>query len=116
MGRIRTIKPAFFKHEELFDLEANSGLPIRLSFAGLWTIADKQGRFKWKPRAIKSDVLPFDDLDFELILDELVGAGLLIKYEVGGELFGCIASFSEHQRPNSRVHRDRDWETLIHPE
>ena len=31
MSRIRTVKPELFKHEELFDLERETGLPIRIS-------------------------------------------------------------------------------------
>ena len=29
MGRIRTVKPEFFKHEVLHDLEQETGLPIK---------------------------------------------------------------------------------------
>jgi hypothetical protein len=31
MSRIRTIKPDFFTHEDLFDAEQESGLPLRLT-------------------------------------------------------------------------------------
>ena len=46
MSRIRTVKPELFKHEELFDTELASGLPLRLAFTGLFTVADCEGRFK----------------------------------------------------------------------
>jgi hypothetical protein len=59
MARIRTIKPDFFRHELLQDLEAeNPGLYPMLFFIGLLTLSDKSGRFEWKPRAIKPRVLP----------------------------------------------------------
>lgn len=35
MARIRTIKPEFFLHDELFELEKETGLPVRLTFIGL---------------------------------------------------------------------------------
>lgn len=54
MSRIRTVKPELFKHEELFDAEQNSKLPLRLAFIGLFTVADREGRFKWRPRTLKA--------------------------------------------------------------
>ena len=64
MARIRTVKPDLFRHEALYELEIETGLPIRFSFAGLFTTCDRRGRFKWKPRQLKLDVLPYDNLDF----------------------------------------------------
>ena len=46
MARIRTVKPELFRHEELFLPEKESGLPLRLSLIGLFTVADTKGRFK----------------------------------------------------------------------
>jgi hypothetical protein len=34
MARIRTIKPEFFRHGGLFDAEIETGLPLRVAFAG----------------------------------------------------------------------------------
>ncbi len=60
-SRIRTIKPEFFLHEGLHDL----GDPLaRLAFIGLWCYSDRAGRFRWKPRALKILILPYDDCDF----------------------------------------------------
>ena len=42
MSRTRLIKPAFFKHAELYAAEAESGLRLRIAFAGLWTVADRE--------------------------------------------------------------------------
>lgn len=102
MGRIRTIKPAFFKHEELFEAEKASSLPLRVAFSGLWTVADRDGRFAWKPRALKTDVLPYDDVDFVFVLEALVKFGFVVKYTIGGREFGYIPSFGEHQVVNPR--------------
>lgn len=102
MARIRSIKPEFFAHEKLFDLEASCGLPVRLAFAGLWTVADREGRFKWRPRTIKKDVLPYDDVDFSAILNALEGAGFVRRYEVDGEEYGLIPAFNKHQHINTR--------------
>lgn len=102
MSRIRSIKPKFFKHEELFDAERATGLPLRLAFAGLWTVADREGRFKWKPREIKTDVLPYDDVDFSAVMDALAKYNFILKYRCGGDVLGYIPKFAEHQHVNPR--------------
>ena len=98
MSRIRTVKPELFKHEDLFDAEQNSKLPLRLAFIGLFTIADCEGRFKWRPRTIKLDVLPHDFIDFAAVLDALERTGFIKRYEVDGESYGWIPTFAKHQR------------------
>lgn len=101
--RIRTVKPEFFKHEELFEAEKQSGLPLRLSFIGLFGVSDRNGRFKWRPRQIKIDILPYDDdIDFSMVMDALALYGFIIKYTSNGEEFGFIPSFLNHQTINSK--------------
>jgi hypothetical protein len=102
MARIRTIKPEFFRHEALFEAERKTKLPLRLAFAGLWTACDRNGRFRWQPRVLKLDVLPFDELDFERVLTALRDAGFLVQYEFNGEQFGYIPSWAKHQHVNQR--------------
>ena len=102
MSRIRTIKPEFFKHEPLYELEAETRLPIRLAFAGLWTVCDREGRFHWRPRSIKAEVLPYDDVDFSSVLDALALYGFVRKYSYKGEYFGWIPSWNHHQAINGR--------------
>lgn len=99
MGRIRTVKPDFFRHELLQDLEiANPGKHPMLVFAGLWTVCDKLGRFEWKPRTLKLDLLPFLPFDMADTLGVLVAAGMVQRYSVDGVEYGCIPSFEDHQR------------------
>lgn len=103
MARIRTVKPALFKHEGLYDLERETNLPLRLAFIGLFTCCDREGRFAWRPRALKLDVLPYDDdTDFSRVLDALWSRGFVLKYEVDGELYGLIPTFAKHQVINNR--------------
>ncbi len=102
MGRIRTIKPEFFKHEELFDAELSSRLPLRLAFAGLWTACDREGRFEWKPRTLKTDIMPYDEVDFTAVLEALVSHGFVGRYRAGGKEYGHIPGFSRHQVINTR--------------
>jgi hypothetical protein len=100
--RIRTIKPEFFNHEGIYDAELDTGLPLRLSFIGLWCVADREGRFKWEPRRLKVKILPYDDVDFTRVLDALATRGFILKYAFETEVFGCIPSFSRHQVINNR--------------
>ncbi len=102
MARIRTVKPSFFHHEGLFDLEAETGLPVRLAFIGLWTCCDRDGRFAWRPRSLKSEVLPFDSCDFSRVLDALATRGFLVRYTLNGEEYGYIPSWKKHQFINHR--------------
>lgn len=102
MARIRTIKPTFFRHRELFELERTSGLPVRVAFAGLWTVADRAGRFRWRLDELKLDCLPYDAVDFGDVLGALERGRFVCRYEVGDRVFGHIPSWSEHQRPNAR--------------
>jgi len=94
MARIRTIKPEFFRHEELQGL----GTDAMLVFAGLWTQCDSKGRFKWRPRQLKLDILPFIDFDMEGILGKLESSGFVTRYEVDGKKYGFIPTFRTHQR------------------
>jgi hypothetical protein len=103
MARIRTIKPEFFTHEELYNAECEENLPLRIAFSGLWTICDREGRFKWRPNTIKLSVLPFDNLDFSRVLDALASRGFIEQYATEtGELFGFVPSFLDHQVINNR--------------
>ena len=100
--RIRTIKPEFFHHEGLFEAEMETKLPLRVAFAGLWCIADREGRFKWEPRRIGVQVLPYDGVDFSRVLDALATRAFVLKYRVGDACFGFIPSFLKHQVINNR--------------
>ena len=103
MARIRTVKPKLFTHEGLYDAEHETGLPLRLSFIGLFTEADRDGRFQWRPRTLKAAILPFDDVDFSRVLDALATRGFLVKYSSrAGEKLGVIPTFRLHQAINNK--------------
>jgi hypothetical protein len=71
MSSIRTVKPELFKHDELFDAEIEHQLPLHIAVIGLFTCCDREGRFKWHPRRLKTDILPYDDVDPEQIFNIL---------------------------------------------
>lgn len=102
MPRIRTVKPEFFKHEALFEAELETGLPLRIAYIGLWTQCDREGRFLWRPRPLKLDILPYDDVDFSRVLDALATRGFVVKYVSDGREIGWVPSFPRHQVINNR--------------
>jgi len=105
--RIRTIKPEFFNHEGIFDAEHETKLPLRLAFIGLWCAADREGRFKWESRRLKTQIMPYDSCDFSRVLDALTTRGFIVKYATESGEYGCIPSFNRHQVINNR---ERDSE------
>ncbi|MCW0102562.1 hypothetical protein [Burkholderia pseudomallei] len=97
------MKPELFTHEDLFEAEQETGLPLRVAFIGLFTCADREGRFKWRPRTLKLAVLPHDAVDFSRVLDALVTRGFLVRYaSESGEEIGLIPTFTKHQVINNR--------------
>ncbi len=94
MARIRTIKPEFFKNEELAELPAI----VRLLFIGLWTQADKEGRLLDRPKRIKAELFPYDSIDIDKELSRLQSAGFIKRYEVGELKVIHINTFTKHQR------------------
>jgi hypothetical protein len=102
MARIRTIKPGFFRHRQLYLAEKETSLPLRIAFAGLWTVADREGRFKWEPEELRLDCLPYDDVDFSAVMDALADNGFIARYEHSGDQYGHIPKWLKHQHVNQR--------------
>lgn len=102
MARIRTVKPSLFRHLELYQAEVETGLPLRIAWVGLFCCCDREGRFEWKPHELKLDCLPFDPLDFSLVLDAFATRGFIVKYTVGTRHYGVIPTFQIHQFINHR--------------
>lgn len=101
MGRIRTVKPELLIHEGLQDLEVCMKVPVIVVFIGLLTQADREGRFRWKPRILKLAILPFMSFDMETAMNGLHYAGFILKYAVDEEVYGFIPTFSDHQFVNA---------------
>jgi hypothetical protein len=109
MARIRTIKPQFFKNEDIAELSAMT----RLLFIGLWTQADRDGRLEDRPKRLKAEIFPYENFDIEKGLNELKSAGFIIRYKANVNASGRvlapeqpvtelaliqIVTFSKHQR------------------
>lgn len=96
--RLRTLKPGFFKNEDLLELSPLA----RLLFAGMWCLADREGRFEDRPKRIKHELLPADDCDGEQLFDQLAARGFILRYEVRGERYVQIVNFKKHQTPHQK--------------
>src|SRR5262245_7844610 len=96
MARARLLKPGFFTNEKLAELP----LEARLLFAGLWTIADREGRLEDRPRRIKGQLFPYDQTDVDALLELLADSGFVVRYVVDGASYLEIPNFTKHQRPH----------------
>lgn len=96
MARLRTIKPGFFTNEYL----AECGPEAMILFAGLWCIADREGRLEDRPARIKVECLPYFNADPNDLLQRLHDRGFIQRYEADGSSFIQVLKFSKHQTPH----------------
>ncbi len=102
MARIRTIKPEFFTS---LTIDALS-LEQRLTFIGLWTYCDDDGRCKYDPRLIRAALWPLSERSPDDVADDIRGlseASLITHYVVGERSFLAVNGWREHQRINRRT-------------
>jgi len=92
--RARMIKPSFFLNEDLATLPYEA----RLLFIGLWCVADREGRLEDRPRRLKAELFPYDDVDLDPLLEQLAELGFIVRYEAQGKRYIQIANFTKHQR------------------
>lgn len=96
MARARNIKPGFFSNDELVELPFEG----RLLFIGLWTIADRAGRLLDRPKKIKMDLFPADNVDIEMLLQGLAERGFIWRYEVADMRCIQVVNWDKHQNPH----------------
>ena len=98
MARSRNIKPGFFKDDLLSEVP-----PLgRLLLAGLTTIADREGRLEERPKRIRAEVLPYDEIDLEDLLRALAVRNFIVRYEVDGVRLIQIVGWDRDQNPHVR--------------
>lgn len=96
MARARNIKPGFLTNDELGELSPYA----RIAFIGLWCHADFNGNMKYKPKRMKVEILPYDDVAFSEVISDLERAGFIELYEVDGSQYLHVVNFQKHQRPH----------------
>jgi hypothetical protein len=96
MARSRNIKPGFFANDLLAEVP-----PLgRLLFAGLWTLADREGRLEDRPKKIRAQIFPYDECDVDGLLDELARRQFIQRYEVDGLRLIQVRTWHKHQNPH----------------
>ena len=98
MSRARSLKPGFFRNEELADLS----FEYRILFQGLWCLADRSGRMEDRPKRIKAEVFPYDNVDADAGLNALQAAGFIVRYEAAGSRYIEVLNFGKHQNPHMK--------------
>ncbi|MCK9432670.1 MAG: hypothetical protein M0R00_06905 [Candidatus Omnitrophica bacterium] len=104
MSRIRALKPDFFKDEDLATLRYEA----RLLYAGLWCFADREGRLEDRPKYLKAEIFPYDNIDIEKLLillsnpniPDRQGKVFIRRYSVNNRNYIDIPEFLKHQTPH----------------
>jgi hypothetical protein len=96
--RARNIKPGFFKNEVLAELDPLT----RILFAGLWCLADRDGRLEERVRRIQMEILPYETCDCNAMLQALHDKHFIQRYEANDNKYIQVVRFAQHQNP----HRD----------
>jgi hypothetical protein len=110
MARIRTIKPSFFTSLTIADLS----IEARLTFIGLWTHCDDEGKCIYDPRLLKAALWPLDDRTASDVAGDIaaiVAAGLVTHYILTEDAVSphaqgrttaylSVNGWTEHQRIN----------------
>lgn len=98
MSRSRNIKPGFFKN----DLLGECGPIVRLLFIGLWCEADREGRLEFRPKKLKAEIFPYDDVDIIAGLADLEARGFVRVYSVDSIRYIQIMNWGKHQKPHHK--------------
>lgn len=98
MARIRSLKPEFWVSEQVGECSTSA----RLTFVGMWTFCDDQGVHPAKPKTLKAELFPMDDIsstDVAGWVEELVKAGLVAQFTGrDGERYWHVTGWAKHQK------------------
>ena len=97
--RARSLKPSLFKNELLAVAD-----PLHtVVFAGLWCLADREGRLEDRPARIHFDVNPGRPFDGTCrALEWLAQHGFIVRYAVEGRRLIQVVNFARHQNPHCK--------------
>jgi hypothetical protein len=98
MARLRTIKPEFWVSEQIAECSTSA----RLTFIGIWNFCDDGGVHPAKPRTLKAEIYPMDDVTVTQVegwVDELLKAGLLAAFSSeNGDAYWHVTGWERHQK------------------
>ena len=92
MARIRSIKPDFFKNEDLAKLPYQ----CRLFFIGVWTLCDRRGFVEYRPEKIRAEIFPYSRVNVDLLIQQLSN-GFLKMIDIEGKKYLHVNNFCKHQ-------------------
>lgn len=98
--RIRTVKPDFWKSEDVAELSWDA----RLVWIGLWNYVEDNGVGKSSPQLITGELFSLDEGPVATLarviraLDELSARGRIIRYEWRDVKLLYVVGFDSHQR------------------
>ena len=102
MGRIRSLKPEFFRSRSL----AKCSREARLTFQGLWCEADDNGVGVADARILKGAIWPLDDdithAHLDAHLEELMRTAHIFLYFAHGERYFQVRNWDAHQSASMR--------------
>lgn len=96
--RARLLKPGFFTNEDLAQLPVRA----RLLFAGLWGLADREGRLEDRPERIKAAIFPYERVRIEPLIAALTRAGFVKRYTAVYTRCLALPTFAKNQHPHPR--------------
>lgn len=97
--RARNLKPGTFKNELL----AVADPLYTVIFAGLWCLADREGRLEDRPSKIHLEVNPGRAYERTIeSIDWLAANNFIQRYEARGCKFIQVINFHKHQNPHQR--------------
>lgn len=99
MARIRSIKPEFWVSEQIAECSPNA----RLTFVGMWNFCDDRGVHPAKPKTLKAELYPMDDITAVHVgewVAELVQVGLVREFDglEDGERYWHVTGWDRHQK------------------
>ena len=115
MARNRTLSSDFWTREDVIDCSPMS----RLLLLGLGNFADDHGVQPLRPRTIRLQVFPGDELDdqrLRVMIDELAAHRLVRLYEVEGVEYLAILDWEQHHRVGRRARRRWPRDPALPPE
>ncbi|MGE0420766.1 MAG: hypothetical protein AB7O88_00800 [Reyranellaceae bacterium] len=115
MARDRILSSDFWTREDVIDCAPMT----RLLLLGLANFADDHGVQPLRPRTIRMQVFPGDDLDSDRLramIDELAAHGLVRIYEVEGQEYLSIVDWAASQRVGKRARRRYPRDPALPPE
>jgi hypothetical protein len=94
MARIRTVKPEYWTDERVGECSVSA----RLLFIACWNFSDDHGGLDRSAKQLKAQAFPYDVIDCEPLIQELLNVGLLVEYAVEGKKYLHIKGFQKHQK------------------